>query len=639
TQKVLEGLDLDYLVGKICKTGTRERAIAISALLQIEPLIKDKPEMLVKVRQVVFDGVLSNNKDVQIMAMIYLRRSTLISDINDEIIDEITRKMNGSDAEVAEVAILCLNQVQGSSTDPARVERTVKMLDEPDPKLKKTALKSALSIIDKVGLDIHPETLEGLVKSDDKEILALSSELAGILVSHDLAKYRPSLIEPVLLSGNTDIVKKLLSSLKETILKHPREFLPVLSTVMSKSDIEIKDLVRPLLVSIGSRDDLFSAVLDVVLNIKEDTRFTVRNFAREILVDIGKNVPEKMIPLIETTLIGEKDKKKIGNAILFLEDRLKTRIDNENFRINAASAIGDLGEIRPDLVDIDLLLVNATQEKNWRIRRDLVTSLGKLAPLRQDFPVDKYVALSTDENANVRVALVRGIAKIVKEKPDAVNEQFLKNMLLDENDDVRENVIKIATNIGGKKSDIVIPLLVQGLHDAKWSVKNASAEALGALSRDAPENIPVDILLDIMLNDKDKWTKWQATLSLRELCKVKPGAVTIKDIAPMSISDDENLAVAFLALLRHVDPNPMDAFFKVIDPFMSSGEKNIQEQVTQTLYEVHPKIKVPEEFLSHLLQVASDKDSSINKIHASVISMGKIAKYGTDDVKKRVKKV
>ncbi len=638
-QKVLEGLDLEFLIDKIERTGTQERARAIGALIKIEPLVKERKEALYKIRIVVVDGIFSTSKEIQIKAMEYLRQSTSNEDIDDKVIEEITRKTNNADGDIAEMAILCLNRLQGTSTDPGRIERTIKMLSEPDRKLQKTALKSAISIVDKAEINIPATTIESLLKTDDMEITSLASTLAGIVIAQHPERYRPSLIEPILLSGNLDAVKHLLASIRDVIATYPREFLPVLSAALGRNDIEVNDLVKPHVVSIGSREEYFSSVLDIVLNIKEDSRFTVRNFAREILVDIGKNVPEKMIPLIESTLVGEKDRKRIGGAIPFLEDRLKTRIDNENFRVNAAAVIGDLGEIRPDLVDVELLLVNATNEKNWRIRRDLVTSLGKLAPVKQGFPLDKYFALSDDENANVRVALVRGIMRIVKEKHDAVDEQFMKKILLDENDDVREHAIKIVAMLGGKRPNIVIPLLVQGLHDAKWSVKNAAAEALGTLSREAPESIPADILCDIMLNDKDKWTKWQAEQSLCELCKAKPGAIKINDIAKMNLSDDENLTVAFLALLRYVEPNPIDTFFKVIDPFMNTDDKVIQEQLTQTLYQVHPNTKNPEEFLSHLLQVASDKDSSIQKIHAATISLGKIARYGSDDVKKRVKKV
>ncbi len=377
------------------------------------------------------------------------------------------------------------------------------------------------------------------------------------------------------------------------------------------------------------------------MNIKEDARFAVRNFTREILLDVGKLVPDKIIPVLQAILVPEKARKNFGSLIPFLDDSVANKVEHastETFKVNAASVLGDLAETFPGKVNFKQLLEVGKTEESWRVRRDLATSLGKIVAQSNDVPVATYLALFSDANPNVRGAVAKGLLTIAKARAASIPVDQVAARMADPDDAVREALVAVAGQIGTCCSQDVMPLLIRGLEDEKWPVKNAAAEAMGRIAESAPDRIPVDALKQIMLTDKDKWARWQAARALSQVVKSKPGAITLKDVAGKVDTSDENMARAYLELLQAVSPEPMDAFIVAIKPLMASSNASIQEQVVITIYAVHGKTS-SEQLLSTLLKMVVDKETSKDTLHAAAIALGKIALYAPPELKKRVKKV
>jgi HEAT repeat protein len=356
---------------------------------------------------------------------------------------------------------------------------------------------------------------------------------------------------------------------------------------------------------------------------------------------VGKLVPDKLIPVLQAILVPEKARKNFGTMIPFLEASVATKVEHassETFRVNAASVLGDLAEIFPAKVNFKSLLDAAKTEESWRVKRDLATSLGKMAARASDVAVMDYLALFNDPNPSVRGAVAKGLLVIAQSRPASIPVGQISTRMSDPDDAVRETLVAVAGQIGTCCSEDVMPLLLRGLEDEKWPVKNAAADAMGKIAESAPDRIPVGALMQVMLTDKDKWARSQAARALSQVVKSKPGALALKDIAGKVDTGDENMARAYLELLRAVPPEPMDAFLAAIKPMMVSSSTVIQEQVVLTIYAVHSKTS-SEQLLSTLLKMVVDKEIDKDSLHAAAISLGKIALYAAPELKKRVKKV
>lgn len=548
-------------------------------------------------------------------------------------------KINHPNTSIKESAIALLDRFMEGSLDVAQVNLIVKLLDDKNPGVQRAALMALCAISRRMQVDVAPEKIARLVGSSDKAVALAAMKILAMLANQGLRKIDLRPILTRLESGDADVVNAILQDLGETIEKNPSSFLPILGKIMERPELPLKEIAKKHLIMFGKTN--FDEVLDLVLNIKEDARFAVRNFTREILFEIGKVIPDKMIPVLQAILVPEKARKNFGSLIPFLDTRVASKVEHtssETFRANAAAVLGDLAESFPGKANLKALLESAKTDESWRVRRDLATSLGKMVARASDVPVTDYLTLFNDSNPNVRGAVAKGLLAIATARASSFPVDLIASRLGDPDDAVREALVAVAGQIGMCSTENVMPLLVRGLEDEKWPVKNAAADAMGKLAESAPDRIPVDALKHIMLADKDKWARWQAAGALSHLVKSNPGALSIKDVAGKVDTSDENVALAYLQLLQAILPEPIDAFINAIKPLMASSSTSVQEQVVNTIHVVHVKTN-SEILLSTLLKMVVDKETDIETLHAAAISLGKIARYATQDLKKRVKKV
>ncbi|MEX2728635.1 MAG: HEAT repeat domain-containing protein [Candidatus Sigynarchaeum springense] len=553
----------------------------------------------------------------------------------------LIEKINHPNTSIKQAAIALLDRfIEGEETlDPAQASLIVNLLDNKNPGVQRAALDALYAISNRVKVTVVPEKIMDLASRSDKTIAIAAIKLLARLANQGTKNIDLHPILAFLESGDPDVVNAILQDLGEMIEKNPSVFLPIFGKILERPELALKEIAKKQLVRFGKTN--FDEVLDHVLNIKEDARFAVRNFTREILFEIGKLVPDKLIPVLQSILVPEKARKNFGSLIPFLDARVATKIErtrSETFRVNAASVLGDLAEYFPGKVDYKSLLEAAKTDESWRVRRDLATSLGKIIARASDVPVTDYFTLFKDSNPNVRGAVAKGLLNIATARPASIPVDQIASLLGDTDDAVRESLVAVAGQVGMSSAKDVMPLLVRGLGDEKWPVKNAAADAMGKIAESAPDRIPVDALMHVMLTDKDRWARWQAARALSRVVRSKPTALTLKDVAGKVDTSDENVALAYLELLQSIPPEPMDAFLAGIKPLMASSSMSIQEQVVTTLYSVHGKTN-SEVLLSTLLKMVVDKETDKNTLHAAAISLGKIAQYATPDLKKRVKKI
>ncbi|MFX0103106.1 MAG: HEAT repeat domain-containing protein [Candidatus Hodarchaeota archaeon] len=549
--------------------------------------------------------------------------------------DEIKAKLSHSNRMIKEQAIPLFISLQGDVIGAEQLASILDMLDTKNSKLQIAVIKSISPIVAKLDVDIPGEKISALLGSKDKELLVASVGLFSRLFEMKPKEYPITLILPVLQSNDMEFITSIIKELEPVIEKNPGEIIPFLIKILEQSNMELKEISKKYLVRIGANN--FNLVLEAVLSIKEDDRFAVRNFTREIIHEIGKEIPKKVINVLQNALMEVKDQAKYGNMIKFLGEKVVAKTREENFRMNAAGVIGDLGEEYPQFVDAGGILKTAREEKSWKVKRDLALSLGKLISKIDGFPLEDYVTLLDDENNNVRNAVIKGLKIFAKNKPEAFPLDVLFGKMKDEDPFVRENMIKLVGLVAITSPDMAVPLIISGLNDEHWPVRNAAAEVIGKIAKESPEKVPGQLLKEILLHDDDKWTRWQAARSLVEVVKHDPKTLKLEEFIEKIDTKDENLTTAYNNLLRYVNPHPIKTFIKAVSKMMDSPKDAVQEQVANTIYQVHGKTK-SEELISELLKKVG-KEFSLNIQRTAAIALGRIVKYDSGETRNRVKKV
>jgi HEAT repeat protein len=633
-------VDAGLFLDRMARGCAALRASGFDLLGTFWPAIVADPAMLERTIRLVTESIAHPSTVMQSTCLKFIGSLDDISLIGQHVpLALLVGKINHPSTQVKEGAIKLLDAIMTGTLDPAQLNLVVKLLDDKNTGIQRAALSALHAISGRVHVVVSPEKMAALVGSSDKNVAIAAIKLLARLAGQQHGKFDLRPVLAMLESGDAAVVGAILKDLGETIEQHPTEFLPVFGRILERPDIVLKEIAKKQLVSFGMTH--FDEVLDLILNIKEDARFAVRNFTREILLDVGNLVPDKLIPVLQAILVPEKARKNFGSMIPFLDANVANKVEHastETFRVNAASVLGDLAETFPGKVNLKALLDAAKAEESWRVRRDLAASLGKMVAQANDVPVTTYLALFSDANPNVRSAVAKGLLAIAKTRAASIPVDQVVARISDPDDAVREALVAVAGQIGICCSQDVMPLLLRGLQDEKWPVKNAAADAMGKIAESAPDRIPVDALKQVMLADKDKWARWQAARALSQVLKSKPGALALKDVAGKVDIIDENMARAYLELLQAVQPEPMDAFIAAIKPLMASSSASIQEHVVITIYSVHGKTS-SEQLLSTMLKMVVDKEIDKESLHAAAIALGKIALYAPPELKKRVKKV
>jgi hypothetical protein len=634
-------IDAENLLDRIMNGDVEVRATGFTVLPMFWDQVMQAPAVMEKALQYINSAIDSPSIRFQASCLEFLGKIDVSTIIKELPVISLLAKIDHPSLLLKERAVGLLDKILTGAMDETQIDTIMRLLENKNPNMQLAALKALNAITVHMSIAIPAIVLYTLLKSTDRNVKIATVQLVARLIDVDSEVYPVSLVVPVLESGDAGLITILLQSIGDAFVKFPDIFLPTLASFLELKDIEMKDVAKKYLVLLGR--DHFEKVLDLILNVKEDARFSVRNFTREILFEIGKQIPELVIPFLHATLVPEHAPvKNFGGLIPNLNEKLTKTVEktsNENFRVNAASVIGDLGELHPDMVSFKALLECMKTEQSTRVRQALAASLGKLVGKIEDAPVDEYLDLFRDAHPTVKAALAKGLLDLAKLRPTAIGVLQIAEIMTKETDETtREALIKTIGQLGPVQADDAIPCLIVGLQDDKWPVKNAAAEAMGKLAETIPDRVPVILIKAIMLEDKDKWARWQAAKTLSKIVKAIPDALQLKEIAGSVDISDDNLAMAYVELLRYVPPDPMELFLKDMDILMDANAASIQEGAVVTFYVVHGKTK-SELLLSTLLKIVIDKDLSMNKKHVAARALGKIAQYDKGEIRKRVKKV
>ncbi|MHA1891821.1 MAG: HEAT repeat domain-containing protein, partial [Promethearchaeota archaeon] len=321
---------------------------------------------------------------------------------------------NHPNFEVKQKAILLLNNFQDEFLEKGQISKVLDLLNYKDPRIRHVAIECILDVVDNIDLKLPEDTIKKILDTRDEKYILDSLKLVIKIFQKNPEAYTPSMLFDNLMNLDIKTLINVIDFLEPVMIKNPTNAMPLLMKIFSQSKIEYKNIAKKYVVKLGVKD--FNMVLKHILSIMEDPRFTVRNFTKEILQEIGSEIPDKVIPFIQEVLLsGSENKKDYGKIFLNLDEKINKKIFDETFRINAALVIGDFGEKFPEKIDVKSLINLLKNEKNWRVRRELAASFGKIIPNIKNFPINEFISLLSDENDKVKISILKSLISIANQ--------------------------------------------------------------------------------------------------------------------------------------------------------------------------------------------------------------------------------
>ncbi|MBD3188855.1 hypothetical protein GF325_18650 [Candidatus Bathyarchaeota archaeon] len=697
----LERVDMGRVLDAVENGSLETRCAFYGSLQHLWKHVLKESALVDRILAMLRVDIKSPSMQVQASTLAFLD-AVQLEGIKDELPTSLfLKKLNHPNQDIKQEAIQLCNNLQEGGGALLGEEQIMEFLQDSNPRMQNAALNALLAMNPENLPELDPSFLMNLCKSNDSTVSRNATRLVLQLAGKDAGSFPPATLLEILGKKDVMFLKGILEELEPAILAEPDLAIDLLGKVMEKGTMELKERGKELLVKLGNKhlDTVIEAIKTIKVDSRFAVRNFTNEILTELgRIAPDSVIPKLELMLFSGTKDGSKqeqstDKKKRRtmdqdrpgdnngestgdeSKLSWWERRKRDRKRKKeqeqeeelqereittgkedgmeksvmestpskegvkaNFRMNIATVLGNLGQKFPDKVNISRLLEHALGESNWRIRSHLATSIGKLIPATENFPMDTFLQLVKDKNDKVRNAALKGLLACAKDDPAVIPTEELVELAHDEDEFCRENFIKIMGEASIEDPDVALPLLIAGLNDEKWSVRNAAASAIGNASRKAPEKIPGSLLLEILLHDDDKWARWQAANSLTEIIKVRPETVTLENLSGnLRLVDDENLAIAVANLLRHVKPEPMNLFVTIITTLMDHQEEKVQEQVANTLYQVHGKTK-SDTLVSELLKRVG-KEFSIPIQRVAAMALGRMVKYDKGDLHKRVKKV
>ncbi|MCK5588154.1 MAG: HEAT repeat domain-containing protein [Candidatus Lokiarchaeota archaeon] len=212
---------------------------------------------------------------------------------------------------------------------------------------------------------------------------------------------------------------------------------------------------------------------------------TIKDFLKELTIENRENLTEIIVA----------DPEKVQEVIEFLSDK------KEDLRINAASILGQFGDVRT--VDP---LIRALSDKKKTVRREAADSLGEL---QDEKAVEPLIKALKDKDAGVRMFAARALGNFGDKR---ALDPILK--LLEDNDEgVRQWTCDSLGELGIYSQD-VIEALKRHLEDKDKRTRLCVAKALGRFGDKSGFEVAMEILEGGRVRKGDVFLKTHAVEAL-----------------------------------------------------------------------------------------------------------------------------
>lgn len=403
----------------------------------------------------------------------------------------LTVALEDKDAEVRMSAILAIGQITGTpSADPL-----INALKDDSPRVREIATAllvkmgqpaiaglSRLMQDEKAELRLMAATILGRIKHaegvpalvaalDDKDPAIADLAAQGLAQTGDASIAD---ITPLLLDASVD--KRWVATYILSAIGTARTATPLIAALNDR-DERIRDLATGALSRVGK--DAVEPLTQAAKNENVEVRLAAINalggMARQDTIPVLHAALKDEDPIVRDAAVAALGNTGSAKAVPALTEAIQNK--DVKVRADAVQALVKLGR---DSLEV---LVEASKDKDWQVRRVATDGMGLLA---SPDAVPALNRLLLDEDDRVRSAAALAIAKIGPAARLSISP--LINTLKDKSDEVRDAAAFALAKLA-PGNDTVIPALIRALRYEDVRARVGAANAIARLGPLAPSAV------------------------------------------------------------------------------------------------------------------------------------------------------
>ncbi|NEP89882.1 MAG: HEAT repeat domain-containing protein [Okeania sp. SIO2C2] len=406
-----------------------------------------------------------------------------------QFIPQLLQLFSDEHSSVREAAARAVVKIRSDAKQ--LIPQLQQLLNDDNWRIRKAAVE-AVGEMGSEAKEFIPQ-LQQLLSDEDSDVRRAAAWAVGSMGS-EAKKFIPQLQQ--LLSDEHSSVREAAATAVGNMGSEAKEFIPQLQQLLSDEDSDVREAAATAVGNMGSEAKQFIAQLQKLLS---DKNPDVREAAAKA---VGR--------------MGSEAKQFIAQLQKLLSDK------NPDVREAAAKAVGRMGsEAKQFIAQLQKLL----SDKNPDVREAAAKAVGRMGSeakelipqLLQLFGDNNSLTMSYfDDRFEIKSVNTEAARAVVKIDSGAKTLAKLKELLSDENSDVREAAATAVGNMGSEAKQF-IPQLLQLLSDENWDVLYAAVTVAGNLGSEAKDLIPQLLQL---LSNKNSFVREAAAIAVGKMGKL-----------------------------------------------------------------------------------------------------------------------
>ncbi|MBD3193745.1 MAG: hypothetical protein GF317_01725 [Candidatus Lokiarchaeota archaeon] len=348
-----------------------------------------------------------------------------------------------------------------------------------------------------------------------------------------------------------------------------------------------------------------------------DPHPNARRIAYKILLQLEREIPEKVIPWIVENLSSpnydksipiihsllEGDKELVKNLPSFLIENIIN--DREwRFRFYAVKILSKILEFDNQIIE-NINIQKLIDDPNSNVQVEILNTLAKTS---YNPPINLIIKKINHQNTEIRSAAIRSLKSLKIEELDSQLISELIPFMEDPSSSVRASIFRVLSSIGNfKKLSVPISAFIDGLTNPNAELRDASVDAITKYCEERPKEVDVEKIIN-QINEDNKEILESTIILLGKIWERNPKIILNFLIEHLKSEDIDIKETISNILLEKYDKKPdliLENLIVIPDvsKFISKGI------VSQTLIKIGKKS--PEKTISKLLKYLNSDNMNI----------------------------
>lgn len=522
-------------------------------------------------------------------------------------------RLEHSVPKIRSIAASVSSQITMGDLSSATIPKLIEMIESTNIDVKIAAMDALSKIgnFDSNKIPLQPFKTSLIDNNQDVRKVAVEG-IISYLKEKPLG-IKPDYILRLLSNSPPNIQESLLIILGYTWKQAPAKVFPILITFLRNDDTQIKKIAQQTLIAMGYQDPK-TVTLKLIVE-QETASYIRRGKISDTIIQISKKYWKRVIPIVMT----------------------KLESNEEYIRINCASVLTAISEEHPEDIPAEKFVSLWLNETSSRMKKEMSQCIGNISSTALDvieanLPQIKNTYINS--KSTVKLAIVKMYIILAQKSPTLIEFDLIKDLTNDSDPNIRELSMQLIEIMGSMNPQKSIKLLMKGMNDKEWPVKNAAADSLAVFGEKVENNLVMKEIKK-MLHDKEKWTRLKGLEVITSITEKKGNVLTIDEILGLnSKSDDTNFRKSFAKLLGLAAIQDFEKIFPEILKLLQDEDDSVRKGMISGVVSLSSKMDV--QVLVPKLLFYLTEETPLALQQSIALALKRIVKYEKKELKDRV---